>query len=42
MPTLITQEEVPPGIHPTSNLTMALLPNVAKKKFVQRSFFTLE
>jgi hypothetical protein len=39
MPTLITQEEGPPDILPTSNLTMAILPNVAKKKFVQRSFY---
>jgi hypothetical protein len=39
MPTLITQEEGPPDILPTSNLTMAILPEVAKKKFVQSSFY---
>jgi hypothetical protein len=39
MPTLITQEEGPPDIHPTPNLTMAILPKVGKKKFVQRSFY---
>jgi hypothetical protein len=39
MATLITQEEGPPDILPTANLTMAILPNVAKKKFVQRSFY---
>jgi hypothetical protein len=39
MPTLITQEEGPQDIHPTSNLTMDILPNVAKQKFVQMSFY---
>jgi hypothetical protein len=34
MATLITQEEDPPDIHPTSNLTMAILPKVENKKFV--------
>jgi hypothetical protein len=37
---LITQEEDPPDILPTSKLTMAILPNVAKKKF--KGPFTLE
>jgi hypothetical protein len=39
MPTLITQEEGPPDILPATNLTMAILPKVAKKKLVQRSFY---
>jgi hypothetical protein len=39
MPTLITQEEGPPEILPETNLTMAILPNVAKKKLVQRAFY---
>ena len=40
MPTfVITQDDVAPDIQQTSNLTMAILPKVAKKKLVQRSFY---
>ena len=42
MPTMvnvITQNEFDPTILPISNLTMAILPKLPKKKYVQRDFY---
>jgi hypothetical protein len=36
---VITQDEFEPNILPNSNLTMASLPMITKKKFVQRAFY---
>jgi hypothetical protein len=38
MATIITQEEGPTINHQTRDLTMAILPNVGEKKFLQQSF----